>query len=561
MKFWWLLDSVRFGLEKASLEALTRESWFSLQRWTLVDGRLAIEAVLSVHGHAYPVRLVYPDQFPQVPAWVEPQDLAAKWSAHQYGTGGVLCLELRPDNWQIEATGGDVLRSAYNLLAAENPLGAEGTQGSVPSAHDVGAVQAYDHVMNPIFVGAKCHERILCGTAEELKAFKGGYRDRVFPFFVHDRMDRTSDRRPPGEVSDFIPVLVSARPLPGATNTRESVAAELACVGVDASALSEADHALVLVQDDGVLHAFQILSDMAIRRGVMVVPDTAGNRSGRTGATAAKRVAIVGVGSVGSKVAESLVRSGICDLFVFDGDILLPGNLERHALDWQDVGHRKVHGIKRRLHLIAPGARVVAIDESLNWQRSAKLHALETDLLARCDLIVDATGDSATGLFLGAIAVANKRSFVSIEVFEGGIGALVASSVPGRDAPFAVARTAFLQWCDEQNCVAPRSTGRPYEASTDDGTPIIADDAAVTIAAAHASRVILDILDGRPAPRASSWLLVGMAESWLFNGHGHNIRFDPGAAAPETEARVDEEAQAFALSLLKETIGETAASQ
>jgi sulfur-carrier protein adenylyltransferase/sulfurtransferase len=141
LKFWWLVNSPRLAAERAAVEAIARdERWFALSRWLFHEGRLSAEGDLVAHGRPYPVRLVYPDQFPEVPAWVEPRE-EAKWSTHQYGKG-TLCLQLRPDNWVAEATGADVLRSAYDLLVLEDPLG-EGDRRA-PSDHRIGELQAYD---------------------------------------------------------------------------------------------------------------------------------------------------------------------------------------------------------------------------------------------------------------------------------------------------------------------------------------------------------------------------------------------------------------------------------
>jgi hypothetical protein len=170
-------------------------------------------------------------------------------------------------------------------------------------------------------------------------------------------------------------------------------------------------------------------------------------------------------------------------------------------------------------------------------------------------VIVDATGDAPTALFLGAVAKANDKAFVSVEVFEGGIGALIASSVPGRDVPYSEGRAAFLAWCDAQNCPVPTSGYRRYEAVADDGTPFVADDAAVSIAAGHASRVILDIVDGKPAPRTGAWLLVGMSAEWVFDGHGCTIRLDVGALRETDGATVDQAALDFVLGLAKQVYG------
>jgi hypothetical protein len=92
-----------------------------------------------------------------------------RWTAHQYGKG-TFCLELRPDNWLPGATGVDVLRSAYNLLVIENPLGEGGKRA--PSAHDVGELQAYDWGANPVLIGAACAARIRAGTAVVLRGLR-----------------------------------------------------------------------------------------------------------------------------------------------------------------------------------------------------------------------------------------------------------------------------------------------------------------------------------------------------------------------------------------------------
>lgn len=61
-------------------------------------------------------------------------------------------------NWVSGASGADVLRSAYDLLIVENPLGEGGVRA--PSEHRVGELQAYDWGANPVLIGAGCAERI-----------------------------------------------------------------------------------------------------------------------------------------------------------------------------------------------------------------------------------------------------------------------------------------------------------------------------------------------------------------------------------------------------------------
>ena len=72
-------------------------------------------------------------------------------------------------------------------------------------------------------------------------------------------------------------------------------------------------------------------------------------------------VAVVGVGGVGSWVAEALARSGIGQLTLFDADEICVSNTNRQlqALDGQ-FGRLKVDALAERLKLIAPELRVHA---------------------------------------------------------------------------------------------------------------------------------------------------------------------------------------------------------
>jgi hypothetical protein len=561
LKFWWLTDSARLATERAAIEALARdEKWFELERWRFHEGRLSAEGVLVAHGHRYPIRLAYPDQYPEVPAWVEPQG-EIRWTNHQYGKGA-LCLELRPDNWIAGATGVDVLRSAHNLLMLENPLG----EGSLraPSAHDIGELQAYDWGANPVLIGSGCAARIRAGTASDVGALRWMAYDDVWPIMIHDDEDRRSPRRPPGPDLNswrFVAAVYMSEELPPpATDLDRAGLISAAGFNPDTAALVEASTAGVIIFKDAELEVVHLVADGGThRRRVFVLPDEDGARSARPAEAMTKRVTIVGAGSVGSKMSEAILRSGVHRLTLVDGDVLLPGNLERHALDWRDIGFRKVHGLKRRLLGIAPGADVNAIDVNLNWQRSAKTHAWQVEAVAEGDVIVDATGDPATALFLAAIAEANDKAFVSVEVFEGGLGALIATCVPSRDPPFVEGRATFLAWCDAQGVKPPEAGPRRYEMLAEDGTPVIADDAAITMTAGHAARVILDIHDGTPPSIDSAWLLLGYRKAWLFDGHGHTIRLSVGERGVRAPAADDPEARSFAVNLFKEWLSENSA--
>ena len=556
MTVWFLQDFERLAAEIKAVEALAAEApWLRLERWSHEDSYISALLVITAGGADYPVRLSYPDHFPATPAWVAPQDPNVQWSGHQFGAGGALCLEHRPDTWRPDITGADLLRSAYTLLSTENPLG-NGVKGEVASGHMATPFNSAGPF--PLLADAGLLARLRDGSAEDLEGVRWTAAGDTYPMIVSDRAGRAAGDRPPR--IDLItphvplPVFVTAAPAPHETpQNRAELLAAADLPEEAATRLAAEDRALVIFGVPGEALAICALSqDLALKVRWVAYAGDVGVRSGAPAPRADKTVAVVGAGSVGSKLAETLARSGVGRFRLVDGDVLLPPNLERNALDWTAVGARKVNGLRQRLLSVAPGVEVTAEASSLDWQRSPRTSAAQIEAIAACDVIVDATGDAATALLLGAVAAQAEKPFVSVSVFEGGLGALIASCLPDRDAPYAQARANFDAWCVDQGFNFPAPPAGAYGGFGADGTPMVADDAAVTVAAGHAGRTILDILDDRPAPASQAWRLIGLSDAWVFEKLGSMITLNVGAPKPVDYAPLTPELLAFILAHIRE---------
>lgn len=128
-----------------------------------------------------------------------------------------------------------------------------------------------------------------------------------------------------------------------------------------------------------------------------------------------KKVAVVGVGAVGSHLADSLARSGVGGLVLVDGDIVKPGNLIRHPAHAGHIGWSKADAMAQ----VIKGA---LYNQSEVTPVSAKM-LLPGDaefLLGNFDLVVDATADGkATALLHHAAQIAGKH-IVSVCLKEDG---------------------------------------------------------------------------------------------------------------------------------------------
>ena len=122
---------------------------------------------------------------------------------------------------------------------------------------------------------------------------------------------------------------------------------------------------------------------------------------------AAARVGVVGVGGVGSWAAEALARSGVGTLRLIDADEVCIGNTNRqsHALDG-NYGKPKVAVLGERLHAINPALHLQPVERFLTTERM--------DLLADCDVVLDACDALAVKVALIAHCRRNKQPVVTV---------------------------------------------------------------------------------------------------------------------------------------------------
>lgn len=83
-------------------------------------------------------------------------------------------------------------------------------------------------------------------------------------------------------------------------------------------------------------------------------------------------IAILGVGAVGSMIAESLVRGGVHHLSLWDNDLVEPGNICRSAYSMYNMGDNKANALATRLWSLSPFCKVNIAgywggNADLNW--------------------------------------------------------------------------------------------------------------------------------------------------------------------------------------------------
>ncbi len=179
---------------------------------------------------------------------------------------------------------------------------------------------------------------------------------------------------------------------------------------------------VVLIYRRGIHDGAIVLEVLPTKDGVTAVrrlraaADTTAAKTARAGVIAPllheARVAIVGVGALGSFTADLLVRAGIRHLTLIDNDIVMPGNLIRHLVGPELVGMPKVTAVKR--HLVA--RHEIAADDIEELDEAISSGDAAMELLTSHDLVVDTSADFATTALLHVAARSARKRIISASI-------------------------------------------------------------------------------------------------------------------------------------------------
>jgi len=558
MEIWFLQDMQRLSLERSGIQRLEETAeWLNGTDWIL-DGGLCVDAVILAHGYEYQVRMSYAALFPSVPPVVRPRNPDERWSTHQY-SDGTLCLEWGPDTWHPDVTGAQVLESVYKLLHIENPFGSNRRQVA-PSRHDLSVGQTLRSSYGRFYFGNELDSYLttLPAKSRGQLEFSIQWQSKSFLVFIQQIRPtglqawedssipqgvRASEKRGTVKRGIFYKTALDSNLISGINTVKEIQ-----------DALSQAGHGSVPFPDEGDTYAMGLkhppagvlLLDSADEPHFFIPLDLKEDkalrldpvRSARTELNhriptdlqelSDKSVAIVGLGSIGSKMALSLARTGVSRFLFVDEDIFLPENVCRHVLDWDNVGEHKVDAMAEILSRIAPNIQVDVSRLNLTGQESTASLSGVLNRLGRCDLLIDATADSKVFNLMAAIAKTYARPLVWVEVFAGGIGGMIARSHPGRDPDPHTMRAAYHHFTSKTPAYDLFVT-HDYAAENADGHVLSASDADVGILAYHATRLAVDTLLGRePSMFPYSMYLLGLARSWVFKAPFDTIPIETG---------------------------------
>jgi molybdopterin/thiamine biosynthesis adenylyltransferase len=114
---------------------------------------------------------------------------------------------------------------------------------------------------------------------------------------------------------------------------------------------------------------------------------------------------IFGVGALGSSVALLLAKAGLGEIRLVDDDVLLPGNVVRHACGLDRVGLKKTMAVDRVIRVHQPDCTVQCYE--VTWLSESLKKYMDG-----CDVVIDTTANHNFSLHLNEVCIEFNRPVI-----------------------------------------------------------------------------------------------------------------------------------------------------
>ncbi|MGJ9373833.1 ThiF family adenylyltransferase [Nesterenkonia sp. CF4.4] len=214
-----------------------------------------------------------------------------------------------------------------------------------------------------------------------------------------------------------------------------------------------------------------------------------------------KRVLLIGVGAVGSVIADQLSRAGIEGLTIIDHDVLEPGNLVRHANNLSFVGTAKSDAAAALARQANPYIEVSSVNYSVGSTAAGTEQRMS---LAReyeqADLVIDATAEVGVQRLSAFLARRAGKPWIGAWATNGALGGAVVR-VPA-SAPWCF---SCFEWARLKNDhLQPPASPAPLTQPAGCAEPtFLGPGHDLNEVALHAARTALGVLSNKPTHDAA----------------------------------------------------------
>ncbi len=165
------------------------------------------------------------------------------------------------------------------------------------------------------------------------------------------------------------------------------------------------------------------------------------------------KVAIIGVGALGTTSANLLARAGVGTIALFDRDIIELHNLQRQTIfTEEDCNKPKAVSAAMWLQKVNSEIRIEAFPEEINYETIA--------MLKEYDCILDCTDTMETRFLINDFCVKNKKPWIYCSAVgtRGRLFTIIPNKTPCLQCLFTLPKPGSLETCDTTGVLSTMTT-------------------------------------------------------------------------------------------------------
>lgn len=258
---------------------------------------------------------------------------------------------------------------------------------------------------------------------------------------------------------------------------------------------------------------------------------------------------LIGVGALGSEIADTLGKAGPGLMFLYDNQVMKLQNSVRHIAGIDYVGVPKVEAVKNEVTLHNPFVQI--------WSRIVNINSVDVnDILFENSVSISTIADDNTEAFLNERSVIAGKTVYYVRALRGGKVGRIFRVIPGKDACFQCLQ---LYRQEEKLFIPiPEDLSLPTLKNECNNPIRPASAADLKLIASLASRLILDELQsGQKEINHWIWTTEELREILPFSLNQQHIPPHPGCCYCNHDRKVSVSIDGEPMNLMKKLVAES----
>ena len=439
------------------------------------DNPLEIEFELIVKDHNYIFKAVFNHFFPYQPITI--YKITNFYTPHCY-QDSAMCLKWGVDNWDSSITLTKLIINLIDLLNDENPLGEVHKKSEEGDIFSLEQLVRYRVGENDIILSNEIYNQAKINQKGSISFFKNTYNSREI--YIAYKIDDTGLLDNILRTQETIPYIYIDLPRKLLFNN-ENIIKYIDFKANKLIYFTNDNNAVLLIHNDSFDIKNAYFSDYEISKRIDIDKSVL-----------SKRITILGMGSIGSRLFVDLARAGFSNLFIVDNDLMLPHNVIRHELTNKDIGKLKVEALRSFVKSKINKKANISISK-INILGQTSTTAVNSFIEKCClsDIIIDCTANDNLLLLLDVPTTEKKIPIISGTVIPGGLGNIILYKNNRDSISMESILMSFYKWKDENDIFAERKDD--YSATIDD-QPFVATMSDCSILSGLLGKIAINIL-------------------------------------------------------------------